>query len=61
MLLFSRHNVNNLKVDNILLNEKSFENSLIFDVTYKTAKSLRIMIKHTDILCLNKIPSSISF
>ena len=42
MLLFRGYNKS---LDNILLNEKSYENILIYDISYKTfmgAKSLRI-------------------
>ena len=33
-------NINHLNLDNILLNEKSFENILLYDIAYKTPYSV---------------------
>ena len=45
------NNINDLNIDNILINEKSYENILIYNVVHKTlygAKSLRIIFDKVD-------------
>ena len=49
-------NINDLDLDTVLLDEKSFENILIYDVAYKVsydAKSLRIIFDKVD-TCIRK-------
>ena len=41
MLLFWRHNRNDRNLDNILKDEKSYENILIYNVEYKTLDSAK--------------------
>ena len=44
-------NINDLNLDNILLNEKSYENILIYDVAYKAlyrAKPLYVIFDKVD-------------
>ena len=36
IILMTKININDLDLDNILLNEKSFENILIYDAAYNT-------------------------
>ena len=46
-----KKNVNNLNLDNILADEESYENILIYDVAYKTsyvAKPLHIIFDEVD-------------